>query len=191
MYLFFDTETTGLPRNWQAPAHDTNNWPRMVQLAWVATNDNGAVISGQNHIIKPEGYMIPAEASNVHGITTKKALEKGVDLNKALKEFSDSLDSSIMLIAHNINFDIKIIGAEFFRKRMENSLNEIEKFCTMQSATDFCRIPHNNGNGYKWPKLTELHIKLFHEDFDGAHDALADVKACARCFFELKGRGII
>jgi len=30
MYLFFDTETTGLPRNWKAPVTDLDNWPRMV-----------------------------------------------------------------------------------------------------------------------------------------------------------------
>lgn len=191
MYLFFDTETTGLPKNWQAPAHDTDNWPRMVQLAWVATNDNGEVLSGQNYIIKPEGFLIPKEASIVHGITTERALTEGIDLHNALQEFSDSLSGSEMLIAHNINFDIKIIGAEFYRKRIENSLDDIDKFCTMQTATDYCRIPHINGRGFKWPKLTELHIKLFDEGFDGAHDALADVKACARCFFEMKERGII
>ncbi|HAM88816.1 MAG: Exonuclease RNase T and DNA polymerase III [Candidatus Falkowbacteria bacterium GW2011_GWC2_38_22] len=191
MYLFFDTETTGLPKNWQAPIHDTDNWPRMVQLAWVATDDNGEVLSGQNYIIKPEGFLIPKEASSVHGITTERALTEGIDLHNALQEFSDSLNNSEMLIAHNISFDIKIIGAEFFRKKIENSLDDIDKFCTMQTATDFCRIPHANGRGFKWPKLTELHIKLFDEGFDGAHDALADVKACARCFFELRGRGVI
>lgn len=191
MYLFFDTETTGLPRNWQAPVHDTNNWPRMVQLAWVATDNNGEVLSGQNYIIKPEGFLIPKEASSVHGITTEKALAEGIDLHNALKEFSDSLDNSLMLVAHNINFDIKIIGAEFFRKKIKNSLDDIDKFCTMQTATNFCQIPHANGYGYKWPKLMELHVKLFNEGFDGAHDALADVRACAKCFFEMKERKVI
>ena len=27
MYLIFDTETTGLPKNFKAPITDTDNWP--------------------------------------------------------------------------------------------------------------------------------------------------------------------
>lgn len=193
MHVFFDTETTGLPKNWQAPISDTNNWPRMVQLAWVAADASGNVLSGQNYIIRPEGFLIPAETSKVHGITTERALQEGVPLHGALEEFSALLDNSAILIAHNISFDIKIVGAEFIRERIDNCLEQVQKFCTMQTTTDFCRLPHASGNGcgYKWPKLIELHNKLFNEDFDNAHDALADVRACARCFFELKNRGLI
>lgn len=59
----------------------------------------------------------------------------------------------------------------------------------MESSTNFCAIPSNWG--LKWPTLTELHTKLFKEGFDGAHDALDDVKACARSFFELTKMGVI
>jgi len=191
MHLFFDTETTGLPKNWRAPITDSDNWPRLVQLAWIATDDGGKILSGQNQIIKPEGFTIPEPAAKVHGITTEKAIKEGINLKDALSEFANSLFASEILIAHNINYDINIIGAEFFRKQIKNNLAEIEKFCTMQTATNFCQIPHANGYGYKWPKLTELHTKLFDQGFDNAHDALSDVKACAKCFFEMKGRGII
>ena len=191
MYLFFDTETTGLPKNWQAPVSDLNNWPRIVQLAWILSDDKGKEISGQNYIIKPEGFLIPEESSRVHGISTEKAMREGINLEKALSDFSYDLSQSNLLVAHNINFDQKIIGAEFLRKDVETNLDDISKFCTMQSATNYCQIEKPNGYGYKWPRLEELHLKLFNKNFDNAHDALADVKACARCFFELKDKNII
>ena len=63
MYLFFDTETTGLPRNWKAPVTDLNNWPRLVQLAYLLYDNKGNKISGGDFIIKPNGFTIPTDAS--------------------------------------------------------------------------------------------------------------------------------
>ena len=82
-YLFFDTETTGLPRKWNAPVNDLDNWPRLVQIAWVLYKD-GIKISSYDLIIKPENFIIPTEASNIHGITTELAVSKGVSLQTAL-----------------------------------------------------------------------------------------------------------
>lgn len=53
MYLFFDTETTGLPQNYKAPVTNLNNWPRMVQIAWLQYDKDGNRISANNSIIKP------------------------------------------------------------------------------------------------------------------------------------------
>ena len=189
MFLFFDTETTGLPRNYNAPVADLENWPRLVQLAWLLTDKNGEIVKSKDVIIKPEGFVIPEAASSVHGITTEKAQEEGIDLAEALDEFSAQIEKSQLIIGHNISFDEKIIGAEFLRKEIEHELFDRVRFCTMQSSTDFCQIP--GAYGYKWPKLMELHYRLFNEGFDGAHDALADVRATARCFFEMLDRKII
>ncbi|MCK5211315.1 3'-5' exonuclease [Candidatus Parcubacteria bacterium] len=195
MFLFFDTETTGLPRNWQAPLEDLDNWPRLVQLAWLLTDENGKEVECSNRIIKPEGFIIPEGAAAVHGISTARAHEEGILLNTALKEFTNAVDEAKILVAHNMSFDEKIMGAELLRKKHEHKLFDKPKICTMHSSTDFCQIQSalrvDNGYGYKWPKLIELHQKLFDEEFEGAHDALADVKACARCFFELIKQGII
>jgi len=149
----------------------------------------GLEIKGVNKIIKPEGFIIPEEAASVHGISTERALKEGVLLNPVLKEFKKGVDEAKIIVAHNISFDEMIMGAELLRKKHEHKLFDRPKICTMQSSTDYCKI--ENEFGYKWPKLIELHHKLFDEGFDGAHDALADVKACARCFFELKKRGVI
>lgn len=189
MFLFFDTETTGLPRDWQAPQATLDNWPRLVQLAWLLTDKNGQEVKSVSQIIKPEGFAIPAAAAAVHGISTERALEEGVQLNSALKKFAWAVDMAKILVAHNMSFDEKIMGAELLRKKYKHKLFERPKICTMQSSMDFCQL--ENEFGYKWPKLIELHQKLFDEEFDNAHDALADVRACARCFFELIKQGII
>lgn len=188
-YLFFDTETTGLPRSWQAPVTALDNWPRMVQLAWLAYDAGGTLLSSFSCIIKPEGYTIPADASRVHGITTERALKEGRDLAVVLRDFKAQLDQARCLVAHNMSFDEKIVGAELLRNKLPDIPAAKQKICTMHGTTEYCAIP--GPRGYKWPKLTELHYKLFGCDFDGAHDASADAAATAKCFWELKRLGVL
>lgn len=184
MYLFFDTETTGIPRNYKAPASDLKNWPRLVQIAWLVTDAKGIEIASAEHIVKPNGYTIPPDASKIHGITTEVALQKGLDIRAILDPLVRDIDKASALIAHNIQFDEKILGSEFLRAGYKNHVEAKQRKCTMQSATHYCRI--SGAYGYKWPTLQELYAKLFHEDFSGAHRALVDVRACAKCYFELK-----
>ena len=188
-YLFFDTETTGLPTYFEAPVTLSENWPRMVQIAWMIFDKNGHLLKKESHIIKPEGYGIPEEVSKIHRITTERANKEGKDLREILQKFSHSVLSSDLIIAHNMHFDEKIVGAEFHRKHMPQMLDKKNKFCTMLSSIKFCEIP--NQYGFKWPKLSELHQKLFNEGFVDEHDAGADVAACARCFFEMKKLNLI
>ena len=188
MLLFFDTETTGLPRDWKAPVTQTNNWPRMVQIAWLQYDDQENLISEANYIIRPDGFTIPRDAADIHGITTEIAIEKGSELSSVLSAFSAVVGGAKMLVAHNMDFDEKIVGAEYVRMRLKSGIFETPRFCTMKTTTDLCRIPGNYG--YKWPKLEELHRFLFGSDFEDAHDALVDVKVCAKCYYELVKRGI-
>jgi DNA polymerase-3 subunit epsilon len=189
MYLFFDTETTGLPRNWKAPVTDLNNWPRLVQLAYLLFDINGNKISGGDHIIKPNGFAIPTEASKIHGISTEKANKDGKELLTVLKDFQSLINQAEHLVAHNMSFDEKIVGAEFLRNKMKDIVATKKKICTMQSTTNFCAI--DGPYGYKWPKLSELHYKLFRTGFDEAHNAAVDINATAKCFWELKRLGKI
>nr|MBK9652735.1 3'-5' exonuclease [Bacteroidota bacterium] len=189
MYLFFDTETTGLPRNWKAPVTDVNNWPRLVQLAFSLYDKEGGKILAADYIIKPEGFTIPVDASRVHGITTERAMDEGVALMDVLIYFQSQIEKSQTLVAHNMSFDEKIMGAEFLRNNMQDSIATPPKLCTMLSATKYCGI--EGPYGFKWPKLTELHMKLFNHDFGEAHNAAADIAATVKCFFELKKIGVM
>jgi len=186
--LFFDTETTGLPKNWKAPVHQLDNWPRLVQIAWQVYSSNGDLLEEHDYVIKPVGFIIPAGASAVHKITTEKALEIGSDLLTILNIFSSSANACGLLVAHNYSYDYNIMGSELLRNGLENSLYEKEHICTMNASTEFCKIP--GPYGYKWPKLEELYDILFRESFN-AHDALDDIKATARCFWELSSLKVI
>ncbi|AWW32082.1 3'-5' exonuclease [Echinicola strongylocentroti] len=189
MYLFFDTETTGLPRNWKAPVTDLNNWPRMIQIAWILCDAKGNRVETDDFIIRPENFKIPRDASRVHGISTERANNEGEDLSTVLTKFNELVERSDFLVAHNIGFDEKIIGAELLRKKIKSGFNRKRKLCTMQSSTNYCRLP--GLYGYKWPKLSELHMKLFGEDFDDAHDASIDINVTEKCFWKMKKIGLV
>ncbi len=189
MYLFFDTETTGLPRNWKAPVTDLNNWPRMVQVAWIFCDNDGNHLETEDHIIKPENFIIPIEASKVHGISTEKAISEGISLEKVLISFNELVNEADFIVGHNISFDEKIMGAELLRKNIRSNFESKTKLCTMKASTDYLKLP--GPYGYKWPKLSELHIELFGHDFESAHDASADIHATQKCFWEMRKRGLI
>ncbi len=191
MYLVFDTETTGLPKNFNAPLSDSDNWPRMVQIAWQLHDEEGNLIENQEYIIKPEGYDIPFNATRIHGISTKMAQEEGQDLKEVLEEFKAVLERSKVGAGHNVEFDYNIVGAEFYRKDIEDKLQALPKADTMHLGTDFCKLGGGRNGRYKSPKLGELYEKLYGTSFDEAHNAAADVNATAQVFFEMMRIGII
>lgn len=188
-YLFFDTETTGVPRNYKAPSSDTRNWPRLVQLAWILADEEGNRIHEGNLIVKPEGFVIPTDATKIHGITTQKALAEGILLKDAISMFKADLDFANFVVGHNVDFDKKIVGAEMVRLGMSDELGRKKSYCTMLSTTNFCKMP--GPYGYKYPKLQELYKKLFGKEFDNAHDAMSDIEATEQCFWELRKRKLI
>jgi DNA polymerase-3 subunit alpha len=192
MYLIFDTETTGIPHNKTAPISDLDNWPRVVQLAWQLHNERGRLISQHSYIIKPDGFDIPYKAEQVHGISTKRALVEGRDFKTVLDLFTTDLNKTSLLIGHNIEFDISILGAEFLRQQLsiENFL-KLEKIDTGLASTEFCQLAGGIGGRLKMPRLVELHEKLFGKDFGDAHDASYDVAATARCFFGLLKQKVV
>ena len=189
MFIVFDTETTGLPEDFSAPISDTDNWPRIVQLAWKVYDINGKVIGSNNRIVKPDGFVIPDESIRIHRITNDRANREGQPIREVLQAFSKDIENSSFIVAHNISFDNKVTASEFFRLKMKNSMRDIVNVCTMNSTIDFCRI--QGKMGLKPPTLTELHKKLFNKTFEDAHDALVDVEALARCFFELRRIGAL
>ena len=187
--LFFDTETTGLPQNWKAPLSNFNNWPRLVQLAYLIYDFDGKLIGEGNHIIKPEGFIIPYEAEKVHGISTEKALKQGEELEFVMDLFYTHIKNAEVLVAHNMSYDEKIMGCEILRTGRNNIIQDKKKICTMETSTEYCSIPGHYG--FKWPKLSELHYKLFSKPCVETHNAAVDIKYTADCFWELKKRAII
>lgn len=192
MFLIFDTETTGLPRNYNAPLSDSENWPRVVQIAWQLHDVTGKLISSNSIIVKPEGFTIPFNAAQVHGITTERALAEGSDLQQVMYEFVEAVKQTKYLCGHNIEFDLSIVGAEFHRLGMSNFFEGKPVIDTKSDpVTEFCAIPGGKGGKFKWPKLEEVYRKLFNAGFEEAHNAAFDVEATAKAFFELLKRSIL
>nr|WP_321232398.1 DNA polymerase III subunit alpha [uncultured Psychroserpens sp.] len=186
MYLIFDTETTGLPKRWDAPITDVDNWPRCIQIAWQLHDEMGNCIDHQDYLVKPDGFNIPYDAEKIHGISTELAEEQGVTLQNVLEKFNGALSKTKFVVGQNVKFDLNIMGAEFVRLNMANQLQELPVLdtCTEHTAA-LCQIPGGRYGKFKLPTLTELHQFLFNKPFSEAHNATADVEATTRCFFEL------
>jgi len=191
MYLIFDTETTGLPRNWNAPYTDLDNWPRAVQIAWQLHDDMGNLIEAKDFLIRPDGYDIPYDAERIHGISTELALAEGVDLEDVVAEFNLAIEQAQFVVGQNIGFDLNIMGAEFLRAQTPTQMHDLPVLDTCSEVTaNLCQLPGGRGGRFKLPTLTELHQYLFAVPFGEAHNATADVEATTRCFFELIRREV-
>lgn len=185
MYLFFDTETTGI-YNFKAP-HTDPSQPHIVQLAAMLLDRTGDVRGSINFVVQPP-IPIPEAASNVHGITDAVAKEYGVPLTEALNTFWILQERAELLVAHNVNFDRKVLRTAFHRAGFANFREAFEKrptFCTMEATTPILKLPGYRGR-FKWPRLEEAYRHFFDEPLEGAHDAMIDVGACKDVFFALK-----
>lgn len=191
MFLIFDTETTGLPKNWNAPLDDFDNWPRLIQIAWQIHNYEGELLDVQSYFIVPDGFIIPRGSEKIHGISTERATKEGKPIDFVLNEFNKALEKTDTIAGHNIEFDNSIVGSEMLRAKINTPLLEKNAVDTKNISTNYCALPGGRGGNYKWPTLEELYSKLFSENFVAAHNAIADVQATARCFFELIRIGII
>ncbi|MEY4522597.1 MAG: hypothetical protein RIT10_1782 [Bacteroidota bacterium] len=186
MYIIFDTETTGLPRNWNAPITDTSNWPRVVQIAWQVHDDMGRLVENMDFLIRPDGFDIPFDAERIHGISTELAQQFGDPLEDVLMLFNKALEKADFVVGQNVGFDINVLGCEFVRLDLSSKMAEMPVLDTCTEVTaELCKLPGGRGGRFKLPTLTELHQFLFHVPFSEAHNATADVEATTRCFLEL------
>jgi DNA polymerase III epsilon subunit-like protein len=181
MFLFLDTETTGVTPQ-----------ARIVAICWSLYDFGGAKLTTEHHVIYPDGFTIPAEATRIHGITTADARRRGIPVADALIHLRTEIEKRApsLYVGHNVSFDRPIVLNEYRRLAAPENLSPLPTFCTMKSTTHICCVPRSNG-GYKWPSLGELHRHLFGRPHGSAHDAEGDVRACAACFFELRTRGLI
>jgi len=177
MILFFDTETTGLVKNWNNRCDPAN--PKLVQLGMVACEGTRSIFT-YGSIVKP--YYPPETLTEgafaAHGISYEMAEKFGSPLQEILDKFTKWSSCADQIVAHNIKFDECVIMNAFgVNDELPN------KFCTMLESTPVCKM--FGPKGYKWPKLSEAYRILFDEDLVNAHDAMTDVLACKRVYFHL------
>ena len=189
-FLLIDCETTGLPLTRYFTPDDVSGWPRLVQLAWGVFSSSGEPEEMHCHIIKPEGFVIPADSTRIHGISHATAVREGRRLAEVLDELLVAISGGVTaVVAHNLEYDFGVVGGELVRLKRPLALLEFPGICTMKTTTELCRLPRPGGFGFKWPTLVELHGCLFGQGYEGAHDAESDLHACARCFFRLLSLG--
>lgn len=178
MICFFDTETTGKAK--------TSN---LVELACILT-DNTLTPRAEAHLlVKPAGWVIPREATAIHGISQELADQVGLKLRAACAIFQSMTSSATRLAAHNIEYDLGIMNSAFDMIGIElRPWNNLPTFCTMKSSTEICKIPnpYPKFGPYKWPTLQEAY-SFFHDGqkFQGAHSSRGDVKACIEVYRKL------
>ena len=189
MILFFDTETTGFP-DYRMPV-EWDGQPHLVQLAAILADDDGTERACLSTIIRPDGWTIPEGAAKIHGITTEIATEIGMPLGSALKAFVGMRAPAGTLVAHNIKF-MRIALARRPQPNVERKSAKL--YCTCESAAPVVNLPPTERmiaagiNKPKSPNLGECIQFFFNEKLEGAHDALVDVRACARVYFEIQRR---
>lgn len=187
--LFFDTETTGLPKQRNKPAtEDPNNWPEPVSISWIVTQ-GAKILRGKSYIIKPATWQIPDDSVKIHGISHELAMSQGSDLNTVLGEFIRDLRCVDIVIAHNLEFDKNVITASSIKCKNDHALvwPPIE-FCTMEASRIVCKIPLLSQNSlfkYKSPKLGELYKHLLRQEPPSLllHSSLGDVMVLYQIFF--------
>ena len=200
--LIIDCETTGLPKDWGKPSSDVDNWPRIIQYAWELFDETGKTIRKASHLILPDGWVIPdkeyfmkqghtepeavkqAKFWTDHGYETGISMLIGEPIVKVLKEWVEAYNEADLLLAHNLNFDKSVVSAELIRAQIKVKGN-IPSFCTKLEGEEICKLPSQYPGKFKWPRLDELYRHLFGKDFEGAHDAECDVKACKECYLEI------
>lgn len=187
--IVFDTETTGFINKKEIDNLDAQ--PYLVQFAGIygeVINWEFKEIERINELVKPI-IPIPYDSSLVHHIYDVDVQETPW-VEAKIDQFLKVLNAADVVVGHNIEYDDFVINTELKRLNRFGEYNPKKTFCTMKETVDFVAVK-GNGERFKYPKLGELHKKLFWEYFIGAHDAMVDVEATLRCFVELYNKEII
>ena len=185
--LFIDTETTGLPKKWNRHYSVPNNWPYAVQVSWLIYSKDGKKIKEENHFINNDDFEITPAALNIHGFTKIFLQQNGKPRCDVLGKLSlDVQQYQPMVVGHFTALDYHIIGADFYREKLENPLEKLSTFCIMIASQHLQQNPN-----YKFLRLGNLYELLFKQPLLGQHNALTDATATADCFFELAKRNEI
>jgi DNA polymerase-3 subunit epsilon len=185
--LFIDTEASGLPKNWSLPYDSPGNWPHCVQISWVIFFKDGTEIKQENHYVKNIDFEIATSAIKIHGITRQFLNENGKSRKQILELLTEDLKTyEPLVVGHFMQFDIHMLGADFFREGMENPIKKQATFCTMIGSTHLIKNP-----SLKFLRLEQLYSILFNKTLENSHDAIVDAKATAKCFFKLLERAEI
>lgn len=206
--LIFDSETTGLPKTKLINQDYLDLWPHIVQFSYaIYDTELQSIVEIFDYIVKlNDDVIIPEDSIKIHGITNEKSKKSGIPLKEVLDEFFYYLQTADKLIGHNVSFDINMVKVEILRliysegnkisrdekKNLKYNLHYFSNlkniYCTLQESIILCNILaiDKKGNTYmKYPRLIELHEKLFDSKPNGLHNSLNDILVTLRCYMKM------
>lgn len=185
--LVYDTETTGLPI-WREPSEGENQ-PHVVQLAAELVDLNTRKVAASiDLVVHPNGWTIPQETIDVHGITNEYAESCGIPEPLVLECFIDMWRQAEFRVGHNERFDARII--RIAQHRFNSFQKDIDDWksapaeCTGLLAKPIMQMPPKGRFGYKMPKLGEAYEHFFGRPSPRqSHTAMGDCQDCREIYF--------
>lgn len=189
MYIVVDTESTGL-FDYKMPA-DAEGQPRMAEIAILFVDAALEIEREYRALIKPDGWIMPPETAEIHGLTQAILMEKGLPVREALDVYNEAIAEGRVMAAHNSQHDAKMLRAELRRAGLPDQFEAAPNLCTMRTLTDVCKIPYANGRkGYKFPKLSEA-CEFFGIEQQAQHSAYSDAMDCLQLMRRMKQIGVL
>jgi DNA polymerase-3 subunit epsilon len=195
LILCYDTETTGLVKgsDYTNPSN-----PYLASIAMILYDTEAQrVVASLNSAILPEGWSMPEDAGKVNGLTDEYLMAVGIPARTILPAIISLVFKADLLVAHNIEFDTKILAAAMWRQLQEEQEHETiahelikgwlshPAYCTMKESKDIVQAKTANGRS-KYPKLIEAYKHFFGKDLDRAHSANADAVAVLEIYMALQ-----
>jgi len=186
--LVFDTETSGLPVERNGSIYQSFNWPYIVQLSYMIYDSETNLLVGleNDYIDIPKDVIMDPESVKIHNITSEQ-LRNGINIVQALEKFNSHAEKVDLLVAHNVSFDKRMLMVEGIRNNIK--VNITDTYCTMKNSINLCKIETTSRSGekyFKYPRLSELYMKLFDIEPKNTHNALVDILICLRCFCKME-----
>ncbi|UKT65759.1 3'-5' exonuclease [Pedobacter mucosus] len=180
-FLVIDTETSGLPKSWTAPYSKENNWPHILQIAWIIYNELGIEVKRENHYFRNNDIVIDKNSFKIHGITKEYLKSHGVEKDKIMMILnSDLIKYQPIIVGHFIELDYHMLNVEFYRIGKNDILKNYQFFCTMKASAPYVYNPT-----VSQLKLNQFYAELFSEEPANLHNALSDAINTAKIFFHL------
>lgn len=190
-YLFFDTETTGLPSDRIPASKISGIWPNLVSIAWILANEDGVILHSEYHIVKPINWIIPEQSVAIHKITKTIADKYGMELREVIDRFMWYVNECDVIVAHNLNFDQNVINnALKWQLGKAMMIEDYGKrlFCTMHNGRTIVGTPCKTPGKFRNVKLVDMYITLFGREPNGVlHNAMTDTQVLMDCFYRIWG----
>lgn len=187
-FYIIDTETTGL-FEFSRPA-DADGQPRLASIALLACDHDLNLVAATSVLIRPDGWEMPLAAERINGLSTELLTKHGAPVTEVLWRYAEEINWGSIIVAHNADYDTKIMRGEMRRAGMPDLYGKTRTLCTMKALVDTCAIPKPSGRGYKWPKLSEAMRHCCGREHANAHGALPDAMGCLDLLRFMKANGL-